>query len=125
VERGGFVFAEAACGSALFDKSFRQLMAELFPDRELKVLPVGHPLYEQMGKPLAEVDYSPAVKRASPDLKRPFLEYIEEGGTAAIVYSKYDLSSAIDGHPCYTCPSVLEPSASALVMKIALYGLSS
>jgi hypothetical protein len=124
LERGGFVFAEAACGSKQFDESFRRLMGEMFPDQELKTLPIGHPLFEA-GEPLEEVDYSPAVQKETPGLKRPMLECIEQDGRAVIIYSKYDLSSAIDGHPCYTCPAVLEPSASKLAVKIVLYGLSS
>lgn len=124
VERGGFIFAEAACGSKQFDESFRRIMKEVFPGQELKVLPVGHALFEA-GEPLGNVSYSPAVRRDEPDLKRPFLEFIEQNGRAVVVYSKYDLSSAIDGHPCFTCASVIEPSASRLVLKIALYGLSS
>jgi len=124
VERGGFIFAEAACGSKQFDQSFRRLMKELFPDQDLKVLPVGHPLFE-LGEPLEDVAYSPVVRRENPDLKRPVLEFIEQAGRAVLIYSKYDLSSAIEGHPCFTCPSVLEPSASRLAVKIVLYGLSS
>lgn len=32
VERGGFIFAEACCGRAEFDRGFRALVRELFPD---------------------------------------------------------------------------------------------
>ncbi len=124
VERGGFIFAEAACGSARFDRSFRELMKAMFPKQDLTVLPIGHALYE-LGEPLGKIAYSRAVLEAEPGLDRPMLEYVELDGRAVIVYSKYDLSSAIDGHPCYTCPSVLEPSASRLAIKILLYGLSS
>jgi hypothetical protein len=124
VDRGGFIFAEAACGSERFDRSFRLLVKELFPEQELKTLPVGHPLYES-GEALGEVRYSLAVRRASPDLKRPFLEQVERQGRGIVIYSKYDLSSAIEGRPCHSCPSVLEPSASQLAMEIVLYGLSS
>ncbi len=124
VERGGFIFAEAACGSSRFDRAFRETMNEIFPDSALRVLPVGHPLYA-LGRPLGEVDYSQAVRKDAPNLKRPYLEYMERDGRAVVVYSKYDLSSAIDGHPCHSCPSVLDPSASLLVMKIVLYALTS
>jgi hypothetical protein len=124
LERGGVLFAEAACGSARFDESFRRLMEEMLPGRKLRRVPVGHPLLE-FGEPLGEVAYSPAVQQADPRLRGPHLEYIEEDGRAVVIYSKYDISSAIDGHPCFTCPSVLEPSASRLALKIVLYGLSS
>jgi hypothetical protein len=124
LQRGGFILAEAACGSARFDRSFRKLMQEMFPGEELRVLPLGHPLFES-GEPLGKMKYSAAVRRVTPELARPVLEFVELDGRAAIVYSKYDLSSAIDGHPCHTCLSILEPTASRLAVKIVLYGLAS
>jgi hypothetical protein len=124
VERGGFIFAEAACGSKKFDEDFRRLVRTMFPEEELRPLPLGHPLF-QFGEELGEVKYSPAVRRVSPELRRPQLEFIERDGRAVLIYSEYDLSSAIEGHPCHSCPAVLEPSASRLAVKIVLYGLSS
>jgi len=124
LKRGGFIFVEAACGSPRFDRSFRELMRQMFPERKLTPMPVGHPLFE-LGEPLGQVHYSPAVRKQLPGLSRPVLEFIEQDGRAVIVYSKYDISSAIDGHPCFSCPSVLEPSASGIALKVVLYGLSS
>ncbi len=49
VENGGFIFAEACrgegCGEGEFDRKFRELMAELFPDSELQMLDPGHPVW--------------------------------------------------------------------------------
>ena len=56
---------------------------------------------------------------------RPLFEGGEPLGRAAIIYSRYDISSAIDGHPCHRCLSVLQPSARRLAVKIVLYGLAS
>jgi len=123
LERGGFVFAEAACGSERFDRSLRRLVRQLFPDCELKTMPLGHPLL-RLGRPLGEVRYNRAVRREVPDLTRPVLEYVEKDGRTVLVYSKYDLSCAVAGYPCFNCRSVLEPSASELLMKIVLYALS-
>lgn len=39
---GGFLFADDNYG---MDKSFRRLIAQLFPDRELRELPFDHPIY--------------------------------------------------------------------------------
>ena len=45
IEQGGFVFAEACCVGKQFDKDFRKLMAELFPDNPLRLLPPDHPVW--------------------------------------------------------------------------------
>ncbi len=45
VERGGFLFAEACCGGEAFDRDFRALMAELFPNSPLRLLPPDHPVW--------------------------------------------------------------------------------
>jgi hypothetical protein len=45
ISQGGFIFAEAACGSQEFDRSFRALMQELFPDSTLRLLPPEHPIW--------------------------------------------------------------------------------
>lgn len=49
IENGGFLFAEACSGSgcngAAFDRDFRALMRELFPDSELRRLPPDHAVW--------------------------------------------------------------------------------
>lgn len=49
LENGGFLFADACqgegCDRAAFDRSFRDLMIELFPDSPLEPLPVTHPVW--------------------------------------------------------------------------------
>ncbi|NIA22301.1 MAG: DUF4159 domain-containing protein, partial [Anaerolineaceae bacterium] len=46
LDRGGFLLAEACCGMPGFDKGFRALMKELFPDRPLKPIPPDSPLLD-------------------------------------------------------------------------------
>lgn len=49
VDMGGFIFAEACdgdgCNGEAFDRSFRELIAELFPESGLRVLPLDHPVW--------------------------------------------------------------------------------
>jgi hypothetical protein len=45
IEQGGFIFAESCCQGNGFDRDFRQLMAELFPDSPLRLLPPDHPIW--------------------------------------------------------------------------------
>ena len=53
VQMGGFVFAENCCGGEGFDRDFRGLMQELFPESELKQLKADHPVWvaEQLVSP--------------------------------------------------------------------------
>ena len=55
IENGGFLFAEACqgdgCGdNVLFDKAFRKLMAELFPDSKLQPLAADHAIWNSQYK---------------------------------------------------------------------------
>lgn len=49
LDNGGFLFAEACqgegCDKGDFDRQFRHLMKELFPDNELEVLESSHPIW--------------------------------------------------------------------------------
>lgn len=53
VAGGGFILAENCCGKARhpdFDRDFRRLMKEIFPDAELQLLEPEHPLWLASGK---------------------------------------------------------------------------
>lgn len=50
LDNGGFVFAEACCNSKNFDKDFRRLMHDLYPDSELRPLDPTHPIFTASGK---------------------------------------------------------------------------
>ncbi len=57
VGQGGFLFAEACCEGQAFDRSFRQLMQELFPEQPLRLLPPEHAIW------FAEAPVKPAQMR--------------------------------------------------------------
>jgi hypothetical protein len=46
IEQGGFILAEACCGRPEFDRGFRELVKELFPESPLKRLPAEHPIWQ-------------------------------------------------------------------------------
>ena len=52
LENGGFLFAEACrgegCGDGAFDREFRALMKELFPENDLEALNLGHPIWSAL-----------------------------------------------------------------------------
>ncbi len=77
IEQGGFILAEACCGQKEFDRGFRELMKELFPDTPLRPLPADHQIWK-----------SPFLINSN-EFK---LEGIEKGCKIVVVYSPQDLS---------------------------------
>ncbi len=74
LDRGGFLFAEANCGSLGFDAGFRVLMREVFPEPEyqLRLLEPEHPIWY-------------AEEKVDPRQLRPIWG-IESGCRTSVVY---------------------------------------
>jgi hypothetical protein len=98
VEQGGFIFAEACCGRDEFDRGFRALLKELFPEKEYEL----HPLAEDH-----------AVWRSRHILKPDIhpLWGIEHGCRTVVIYSPEDLS-------CYWNQSESNPANPAVIKAI-------
>jgi hypothetical protein len=80
VDQGGFLFVESCCDGGAFDEQFRKLMAELFPDAPLRLLPPDHPVWH-------------AQKRIDKEFVRP-LYGLETCCRTSVVYCP-------DGLGCY------------------------
>ncbi|MEX0819091.1 MAG: DUF4159 domain-containing protein [Pirellulaceae bacterium] len=78
ISQGGFIFAEACCNGDGFDRSFRALMSELFPDSSLRLLPEDHPVWY-------------AEEKVNAKYMRPLLG-IDACCRTSVVYSPKDLS---------------------------------
>lgn len=79
VEQGGFILADACCGMAEFDRGFRELMKQVFPEPEYELKPLAdeHPIWN-------------AHWRLEPDSYR--LDAIDFGCRTVVLYSRDDLS---------------------------------
>lgn len=129
--RGGVLFADACCGAAPFDRSFRELVKQLFPDLQFKPIPVTHELFsEQIGRDVRK------LRRRTLDAQNPnapvattvrevepYLEGIELDGRYVIIYSKYDLSCALERQSTLSCEGYLSEDAVKLATNIVLYAL--
>jgi len=125
LDRGGTLWAEACCGRGEFDKAFRSLVQELFPDAPLAELPPDHALYKgKVGTPLYDVAYSPAVQAESPALKRPVLLGLSRAGHLAVIYSPYGLACGLDGLKTYGARTVMPADARRLAVNILLFALA-
>jgi hypothetical protein len=78
LDRGGFLFAEAYCGEAGFDKGFQQLLKMVFPEPEykLRLLEADHPIWY-------------AEEKVAPQQLRP-LYGVEFGCRTSVVYAPLD-----------------------------------
>ena len=96
LERGGFLFADPICGNPRFDASFRAMIKELYPDRELELLPLNHPVFSS-AYTIKKVSYKKKVLQEYADLDTPVLEGLMLGGRLAVLYSKYNFSNGLEG----------------------------
>ncbi len=125
LKRGGFLFADACCGREAFDKAFRGLMREMFGPNALQPLAETHPILSgQIGYDISRVKYQPILQRKRPELTKPVLEGVQLEGRTAVVYSRYDLGCALEGHKCYYCPGYVRADAERVAVNIILYALS-
>lgn len=131
LDNGAVLFADACCGAQPFDKSFRQLMQEIFPTKQLKRIPVDHPLFsEQTGYDVRRVrrrqmevnDVNQPLK-AETLVVEPLLEGIEIDGHLAVIYSKYDISCALEQQASVACAGYVPQDAVNLALNIVRYAL--
>jgi hypothetical protein len=131
VQQGGFLFADACCGRPDFDDSFRRLMGQVFPDRPLKRIAAEHELFSgKVGNDLKTVklrqpdgDNADANVTASVREIEPFLEGIEVNGRFVVVYSKYDISCALEGEPSPACTGYVHADAVRIGVNVVTYAL--
>jgi hypothetical protein len=131
LNRGGVLFADACCGSTQFDRSFRDLVRQLYPDAELKRIPPEHELYsETVGHALTEVTRRVVVdqdRNASISVRTekgpPLLEGIEANGRYLVIYSPHDISCALEHQAALSCNGYVEEDAAKLAVNIVLYAM--
>ncbi|MFO0806835.1 MAG: DUF4159 domain-containing protein [Gemmataceae bacterium] len=134
LQTGGLLFADAGCNGydswKKFDESFRANCKKLFPDSPLQVIPANDPLLsaKMNGAAIGTV----RCRRERPDGKgpeaemrgyAPYLEGVKVDGRWVIVYSKYDIGCALEGHKASDCMGHDRESALKLGSAVVLYSL--
>lgn len=128
---GRVLFADACCGSTNFDRSFREFMAQLYPDHPLKQIPADHEIYSEATwhdiKKTTRRRLIPSTENAALTLRTeegpPILEGIEIDGRYVVIYSKYDISCALEHQASLSCDGYVEADAAKLAMNIVLYAM--
>ena len=131
VERGGVLFVDACCGSPKFDRSFRTMIKKMFPDIELERIPISHEIFRQeIGHKLESVKRRAPlnesgdgslqpVERSGP----PFLEGIKINDRYAVIYSKYDISCALEKQTSLSCIGYTPEDAAKIASNVVLYSV--
>ena len=116
---GGTLFADAACGSPMFDATFRRFVAELMPDSRLEPIPRNDELYtNRVAFDLAQVQYTKAAGGAK---DFPQLEGVKVNGHWVIIYSKFDIGCALERHTGIDCKGYTYESALKIAGNIVIY----
>ena len=126
---GGVLFADACCGSPAFDASFRELAAKMFPDKKLELIPDNDDLYSERlgGTAIRTVKRREKTDGTGPDggFKDlpPYLEGVKVDGRWVLIYSKFDVGCALEGHKATDCLGHTRESALQLTAAAVLYSL--
>lgn len=131
LERGGLLVADSCCGAKPFDAGFREFIRQLYPDKKLERIPVTHELFtDKIGRDIKQ------LKRRTTEggdnaiggnftvrSVEPLLEGIEIDGRYAVIYSRYDISCALERQTAGNCEGYLPEDAVMLGTNIILYGM--
>jgi hypothetical protein len=132
IERGGMLLADSICSSDAFTESFRGEMAAVFPGRPLQAIPAKDPL---LTPTYGGFDLS-AVTRRDPQssgdkgplkalLRKvaPELEAIRFDERYGVIFSRYDLSCALEKHDSLECQGYIPEDAARIGLNVILYSL--
>ena len=125
VTKGGWLWAEAAQGSLVFDKAFQKLAADL--GWELKLLPADHPLMTGKFTTAAGFNVAKGVQfRRALKMRRtssPFADFfgIYQDGKLVGVYSSLDLMFSTTGYEAYGCLGYQTPDAVAAATNLVVF----
>ncbi len=127
LENGGFLFADACCGSPQFDESFRRMIEQTL-GKKLERIPLDNELYRlELGYDIRKVKRR--VPIGGPGLLseetvgEPFLEGIKIDNKYVVVYSKYDLSCALERQATSSCAGYPTEDAVRIAVNLIVYGL--
>lgn len=143
LQTGGTLLVDAACADFTkwkqFDQSFRAAMEKMWADEKLKleIIPTRTP--DGRDEPLYRIAAEAGIdlknvrcRRENADGTGPekelrtypvYLEGIKIGERWAVIYSKYDIGCAIEGHKSADCLGHDKESALRIASAVVLYSL--
>ncbi len=140
VDNGGTLMADSICSNHEFTESFRNEMQIIFAgdpnvrpkDKPLAPIPAKDPLFTRAlgGYDLSKVGFrqpqtagdAGRITTSSRQIE-PELEGIKIGDRYGVIFSKFDLSCALENHGSLECEGYTREDATRLGLNILLYAL--
>ncbi len=114
---GGFIVASSGCSNHLWDQSFREEIALVFPELKLERLPMTHPIFHTV----YDIDHLIAKKTAG----EPYLEALVVEGRIVLVYSQDGLNDTANAAPnCCCCGGNEIRNARQVNVNLLAYALT-
>lgn len=124
LENGGFLFGEACCGRKGFDKSFREMLRSVLPDKPLERIPVHSQLFKEPNK-ITAVGVTPTLMQESGQARaEPTLFGILLNGNLGVIYSPFGLSGGWEMSQSPYARGVNDVSAIQLGQNVMLYSVT-
>lgn len=129
LDHGGVLFADACCGATQFDASFRQMIEQMYgkplelipPTHEIYRLPLGHDI-RQVKRRIPSTDQKDALSTQE-SVGPPILEGVLVDGRYVVIYSKYDISCALEQQNTLACSGYSRQDAPKIAMNMVIYAL--
>ena len=124
LNKGGVLFVEAGEGRKSFDKSFREEIGKVLPNRPMVQLPKNHEIFRQH-RNIDNVKARPALASAKGNQLElpPELLGVELNGGLAVIYSPFDLSAGWEKADAPYALGYQPQDSTALGINVLLYAL--
>jgi hypothetical protein len=129
LQHGGLLLADACCGDKQFDKAFRKFAQDLFPKEKLTRVPADAKTRDPLfgaglndGMELSAKNIQCRTKATGPmQAMEPYLEGIRVNGRWVVLYSPYDLGTALAKSASSDCVGYDADSALRIALAAVRY----
>jgi hypothetical protein len=133
LERGGTLLADSICASQSFTKAFSREIGEALPGKTLARIPPDDPIFTtafggfdirrvSLREPQSNDPTQPVAARTRE--VEPHLEGIQIDGRWAVIFSRYDISCALESHQAIGCRGYTREDAARIGLNVLIYSLN-
>lgn len=127
LENGGFILANAICGSRPFVDAARREFNALAPDAELQRIPADHPMFtsrfQGFDATRVEVRSVDGAAGNASQKTTPYFEGLAIDDRICVVFTPLDLSCALQDQPATQCEGYVRNDAYRLGINMILFAL--